>query len=91
MFHHEHVLVKYYAKAVNTTIHFRVRCPDKAIMNATPKELWSGRKPTVKHFKVFGCLAYALKLELTRKSKLEPKSTKHVFLWVMVQIPRCTN
>jgi hypothetical protein len=60
-------------------------------MNATPKELWSGRKPTMKHFKVFGSLVYALKPKLTCRSKLEPKRTKHVFLWVIMQIPRCTN
>lgn len=90
-FHHKQVLVKDWAKVMNTTIHLRVKCPHKAIMNVTPKELWSGRKPMVKHFKVFGCLMYTLKLELTRISKLEPKSTKHVFLKVIVQIPRCTN
>lgn len=69
---------------MNTTIHLHVRCPHKVIMNVTPKELWSGRKPIVKHFKFFGCLAYALKLELTHKSKLKPKNTKHVFLWVIM-------
>jgi hypothetical protein len=25
----------------------------------TPEEAWSGRKPVVDHFKIFGCIAYA--------------------------------
>ena len=47
----------------------------------TPQEAWSGRKPAVDHFRIFGCIAYAHVPDETRK-KLENKSLKCVFLEV---------
>jgi hypothetical protein len=44
MFHHGHVPMKYWAKAMNTTVHLCARCPHKVVINVMPKELWSGRK-----------------------------------------------
>jgi hypothetical protein len=65
---------------MKTTIYVEARCPHKAIPNATLKELWSGRKPIVKLFKILEFPTYALKLEQTRESKLEPKNTKCTFV-----------
>ena len=47
----------------------------------TPQEAWSGRKPAVDHFRIFGCIAYAHVPDEKRK-KLEDKSLKCVFLGV---------
>lgn len=47
----------------------------------TPEEAWSGRKPSVDHFKVFGCIAYAHIPDEKRK-KLDDKGGKYVFLGV---------
>jgi hypothetical protein len=63
--HHKQVSMKYWVEAVNTTIHLHAKFPHKAIQNVTSKELRNGRNPTMKHFKVFGCSTYALKLEST--------------------------
>ena len=35
------------------------RCPIKALQCVTPYEAWHGKKPSVAHLHVFGCLAYA--------------------------------
>jgi len=45
----------------------------------TPQEAWSGYKPTVAHFKTFGCIAH-VHLPNQRRSKLEGKSEKTIFV-----------
>ena len=47
----------------------------------TPEEAWNGRKPSVDHFKVFGCIAYAHVPDEKRK-KLDDKGEKCVFLGI---------
>jgi hypothetical protein len=34
------------------------RCPTKKLHNVTPHEAWTGSKPCVKHFRVFGTLCF---------------------------------
>ncbi|KAL0346976.1 UNVERIFIED_CONTAM: Retrovirus-related Pol polyprotein from transposon RE1 [Sesamum calycinum] len=46
---------------------------------STPFELWKGRKPSLKYFRVWGCLAKVLVPEHKRK-KLGPKPVDAVFL-----------
>ena len=43
-----------------------------------PKEAWSGRKHSVTHMRVFGCVAYAHVLDELRK-KLDRKGEKCIF------------
>ena len=47
----------------------------------TPEKAWSGRKPIVDHFKIFGSIAYAHVPDEKRK-KLDDKGEKCVFLGV---------
>ncbi|KAK4390208.1 hypothetical protein Sango_2084100 [Sesamum angolense] len=46
---------------------------------STPFELWKGRKPSLKYFRVWGCLAKVLVPKHKRK-KLGPKTVNAVFL-----------
>ncbi len=55
------------------------RCPTKALQSITPYEAWHGRKPSVAHLHVFGCLAYALVRGQHRK-KLDDKAVKWIFV-----------
>ena len=50
----------------------------------TPEEAWSGRKPVVDHFRIFGCVAYAHIPDQKRK-KLDDKGEKCIFLGVSDQ------
>ena len=43
----------------------------------TPRELWSGRKPTLNHFRIWGCPAHVLKGKM---SKLETRSEVCYFI-----------
>jgi hypothetical protein len=52
-------------------------------MNLTnpSEECWTGQKPNVAHFRIFGCIAY-VHVPNQRRVKLEEKSQKCVFLGV---------
>lgn len=57
------------------------RCPTTAVNDITPEEAWSGRKPSVHFFKVFGCIAYAHIPDPLRR-KLDDKGRKCILLGV---------
>ncbi|KAL6320051.1 hypothetical protein AAG906_004445 [Vitis piasezkii] len=71
----------FWPEAVNWSIHVLNRSPTFSVQNMTPEEAWSGRKPAVDHFKIFGCIAYAHVPDEKRK-KLDDKGEKCVFLGV---------
>ncbi|RVW79987.1 Retrovirus-related Pol polyprotein from transposon TNT 1-94 [Vitis vinifera] len=68
----------FWPEAVNWSIHVLNRSLTFSVQNMTPEEAWSGRKPTVDHFKIFGCIAYAHVPDEKRK-KLDDKGEKCVF------------
>lgn len=47
----------------------------------TPEEAWSGTKPMVEYFRIFGCLAHA-HVPDQKRTKLDDKSKKCVFIGV---------
>ena len=55
------------------------RCPTKALQSITPYEAWHGRKPSIGHLRVFGCLAYAL-VPVQQHRKLDDKAMKCIFV-----------
>jgi hypothetical protein len=63
---------------VVTAVYILNRSPTKALNGRTPYEAWHGRKPTVSHLRVFGCLAFAK--ELGHIDKLDDRSTSEVFI-----------
>jgi len=64
----------FWPEAVNWTVYILNRSPTLAIKNITLKEAWSGIKPSVEHFRVFGCLAHVHVLD-AKRTKLEDKSS----------------
>ena len=55
------------------------KCPTKALQSITPYEAWHGRKPSIGHLLVFGCLAYAL-VPVQQRQKLDDKAVKCIFV-----------
>ncbi|UYV65455.1 K02A2.6-like [Cordylochernes scorpioides] len=47
--------IKFWAEAKNTYTYLKNRTPSYHNTNKTPEEMFTGRKPTVSHLKVFGC------------------------------------
>ena len=66
-------------EAVNWSVHVLNRSPTLAVKNTTPEEAWSEARPTVDHFIIFWCIAYA-RIPDVKKTKLDDKGVKCVFL-----------
>ena len=59
--------------------HVLNRSPTLIVRDMTPEEAWSGRKPSVEHFRIFGCIGYVHVPDVKRR-KLDDKSVKCVLL-----------
>ena len=68
----------FWLEAVMCATYVLNRCPTKALQNVTPYEAWNGRKPSVAHLRVFGCLEYAL-VPQKHQTKLDDKAIKCIF------------
>ena len=68
-----------WAEAVATACYLINRSPIVALFGKTPMEVWSGKKPLVRHLHVFGCEAYA-HVPKENRSKLENKVVKCIFI-----------
>ena len=70
------LVVSFRGYALKTTMPILNLVPSKSIPN-TRKELWSGRKPSMKYLHIWGCLAHVLK---GKSDKLEAKIEVCMFL-----------
>jgi hypothetical protein len=73
------VLKKFWPEAVNWSVYVLNRCPTLAVKDVTPEEAWSGIKPCVDHFRVFGCVAH-IHVPSSQRKKLDNKSVTCVLL-----------
>ncbi|CAL2276266.1 unnamed protein product [Prunus armeniaca] len=71
----------FWPEAVNWTVHVLNRSPTLIVKNMTPEEAWSGIKPSVEHFRVFGCVSH-VHIPDAKRTKLEDKSFSCVLLGV---------
>lgn len=69
----------YWGEAVTTAAYITNRCPTRSISYATPEELWSGKKPNLKHLRVFGC-EVMVHVPDAKRQKLDPKASKMIFI-----------
>jgi len=65
-------------EALKTAIHILNRVPSKSVPK-TPYELWTGRVPSLHHFRVWGCPAEA-KMFNPNIAKLDPKTVSCHFI-----------
>ncbi|KAI5336252.1 hypothetical protein L3X38_015519 [Prunus dulcis] len=70
---------KLWEEAVNTAVYIQNRCPTKALDNITPFEAFSGRKPGVKHLRVFGSICFC-HVPSQLRSNLEDAAEKCIFV-----------
>ena len=78
MLQHAGISNVFWADEVNTAVYMLNRAPTSAVKDKTPQEVWSGKKPTVEHFRVFRCDAYA-HVSYKKRTKLDSKSVKCIF------------
>ena len=70
---------EFWAEAITCAVYLNNRSPTKKLMQMTPQEAWSGRKPNIYHLRVLGSIGYDHVNNETR-SKLDDKSEKLVFI-----------
>jgi hypothetical protein len=68
-----------WAEAVSTTCYLVNRSPSSALDDTSPHEVWSGKKPSLQHLRVFGCDAY-VHVPKENRSKLDNKAEKCIFI-----------
>ncbi|XP_047159377.1 uncharacterized protein LOC124829844 [Vigna umbellata] len=71
----------FWPEVVDWTIYVLNRSPTLVVKDVTPQESWSGMKPSVAHFRVFGCVAHMHVLE-ARRTKLDNRSISCVLLGI---------
>ena len=49
---------EFWAEEVETACYLVNRSPSSALEDKTPHEVWTGKKPSLSHLRVFGCDAY---------------------------------
>ena len=55
------------------------RSPSSALEDKTPHEVWTGKKPSLSHLRVFGCDAY-VHVPKEKRTKLDNKSERCIFI-----------
>ena len=60
-------------EAVNTSVYILNQAPSRSLDGATPYEVWTGVKPNVEHFRVFGSLCH-VKVLREKLKKLQDRS-----------------
>jgi hypothetical protein len=76
-----------WAEACNTIVYIQNRSPHKALGRKTPKEIFTGRRPKIGHFGIFGCLVYC-HVPSKKRTKLKATAEKGIFT---TRIPRHTK
>ena len=71
----------FWAEAATWSVHILNRSPTLAVRNKTPEEAWSGVKPSVKYFRVFGCISH-VHVPDAKRTKLDDKSLCCILLGV---------
>ena len=66
---------KIWDEAINCAAYFQNRSPHKYLDGKTPYEAWSGHKPNVSHFRVFGSKAWD-RIALENRKEWKPQIKK---------------
>ena len=70
---------KYWAEAINFEAYIQNMVPHKQLDGMTPFEAWSGHKPDVTHFSIFGSKAWA-RIPTEKRKALQPQSQECLFV-----------
>lgn len=63
----------FWPEAIKWCVHIQNRSPTIAVEDKTPEDAWSGQKPIVEYFRIFGCVSH-VHIPDQKRSKLDDKS-----------------
>jgi len=70
---------KSWAFGVPVAVYLKNRTPTRSVVGKTPYEAWHGRKPSLNHLRVFGCLA-VVHVPKEKQKKLDYRATPGIFV-----------
>jgi len=73
MLKEKHLSLTFWGEAMSTTAYILNKCPTKKLKYRVLEEVWTQRKPPVKHLRVFGSLCFK-NVPDERRKKLQDKS-----------------
>ncbi|GJS70549.1 retrotransposon protein, putative, ty1-copia subclass [Tanacetum coccineum] len=68
--------ISFWGYALETAVHILNLVPTKKV-SKTPFEIWKGKRPSLRHIKIWGCEVY---VRLVAQDKLEARSKKYLFV-----------
>jgi hypothetical protein len=68
-----------WVEAVDTARNMVNMSPSPMLVEMTPNEVWSGKKPSVAHLKVFGCDAF-VHVPMEKRRNMDKKEVKCIFI-----------
>ena len=78
LLHAKDLPLKLWAEAINIAVYLLNRTINSQLGLITPYESWFGTKPSIKHYKIFGSIAWIF-VNKERRTKLDPKSIRTYF------------
>jgi transposase InsO family protein len=79
MIHAQGLGQEFWGEAIVTAAYIRNRVVSRSTQGKSPEELWSGKKPTVRHLRVWGCVAFA-QVPAEKRSKFDAKSIRCIMV-----------
>ena len=79
MLHDQKLPLFLWTEACRTVVYLQNRSPHKAVGSRTLEEVFTGVRPDVGHFKMFGCLTFS-HVPSEKRTKLEPTAEKGIFV-----------
>eukprot|EP00253_Pinus_taeda_P001900 PITA_01900 len=76
---------EFLAEAVEIACYLVNRSPSLALEDKTLQEVWTGKKPSLSHLKVFGCDAY-VHVPKEKRTKLDNKYEKCIFIGTVKEV-----
>eukprot|EP00253_Pinus_taeda_P015604 PITA_15604 len=70
---------EFWAEAMDTACYLVNRSPSSVLDDKTPQEVWTGKKPSLSHVRVFRCDVY-VHVPKEKRTKLDSKSEKCIFI-----------
>jgi hypothetical protein len=70
---------RFWGEEVMMVVYLLNCSPTHSVDGKTPYQAWHGKKPTVHHLRVFGCVAY-MKITRPHLTKLDDRELKMVFI-----------
>ena len=68
-----------WTEACGIAVYLQNRSPHRPVGSKTPEEAFTGVRPDVGHFRMFGCLTFS-HVPFEKRTKLEPTAEKGIFV-----------